>query len=408
MKIKDIIKTGESETAEFKNSLSNMRDIIETISAFSNTLGGIILIGVDDKRNIYGVNIGKNTIESIANKIKQNTDPQIYPSISIKKINNKQIIVIKMNESSSKPVFAFDRVYKRVGKSNHRVSSDEIRKMAAEIKEIYWDEQLCEDGTLNDIDWEFVENSFMPLYENLYKSKVTGSVKEFLTSLGGIKKEIPTNAGILLFGKNPQAFFINSYIALARYKGKTEDVIRLDYKEFVGNIFQQIDNCDKYINDHISIMSRALPNQVQRQDISEYGLYSIRELLTNAVCHRDYLNQHTKIIIKMFSDRIEFYNPGGLPKDITPENITEKQYSRNPIIAKALARVRYIEELGEGWNKIIKEHNEHVLKPKVPINVIGVCSHNIDAVKTLLDFIYSWVKLFLFILTAIVGGSAVT
>ena len=69
----------------------------------------------------------------------------------------------------------------------------------------------------------------------------------------------------------------------------------------------------------------------------------------------------------MFSDRIEFYNPGGLPKDITPENITEKQYSWNPILVKTLGRVRYIEELGEGWNKIIKEHNEHVLKPKVPI-----------------------------------------
>ena len=83
MKIKDIIKAGESETLEFKNSLSNMRDIIETITAFSNTLGGIILVGIDDKKNIYGVNIGKNTIESIANKIKQNTDPQIYPSISM-------------------------------------------------------------------------------------------------------------------------------------------------------------------------------------------------------------------------------------------------------------------------------------------------------------------------------------
>ncbi|PIQ94375.1 MAG: hypothetical protein COY75_10880 [Nitrospirae bacterium CG_4_10_14_0_8_um_filter_41_23] len=62
----------------------------------------------------------------------------------------------------------------------------------------------------------------------------------------------------------------------------------------------------------------------------------------------------------------EFYNPGGLPEDITPQNITEKQYSRNPIIAKVLAKVKYIEELGEGWNKIIKEHQTHPLKPKKP------------------------------------------
>jgi len=84
-------------------------------------------------------------------------------------------------------------------------------------------------------------------------------------------------------------------------------------------------------------MSKLLPYQVQRQDIPEYGLFSIRELITNTVCHRDYENQHTKIIIKIFSNKIEFYNPGGLPENITPRNIAEKQYSRNPVIAKVLA-----------------------------------------------------------------------
>lgn len=68
----------------------------------------------------------------------------------------------------------------------------------------------------------------------------------------------------------------------------------------------------------------------------------------------------------MFSDRLEFYNPGGLPEDITPENITEKQFSRNPVIARVLAKVGYIEELGEGWNKIIDEHKKHPLRPRLP------------------------------------------
>jgi ATP-dependent DNA helicase RecG len=113
-------------------------------------------------------------------------------------------------------------------------------------------------------------------------------------------------------------------------------------------------------------MSRLLPYRVEREDIPEYGFFSIRELVTNAICHRDYSNQHTKVIIKMFSDRIEFYNPGSLPEEITPQNITEKQFSRNPVIAKVLAKVKFIEELGEGWNKIIKEHKEHPMKPKMP------------------------------------------
>jgi len=68
----------------------------------------------------------------------------------------------------------------------------------------------------------------------------------------------------------------------------------------------------------------------------------------------------------MFSDSIEFYNPGTLPEGITPENITGEQHSRNPTIAALLAKVEYIEELGEGWDKIIKEHKDHPLNPDPP------------------------------------------
>jgi len=68
----------------------------------------------------------------------------------------------------------------------------------------------------------------------------------------------------------------------------------------------------------------------------------------------------------MFPDRIEFYNPGGLLTGINAKNIASKQFSRNPTIANALAKIEYIEELGEGWDKIIKEHKEHPLKPMLP------------------------------------------
>ena len=365
-KILKLVKKRESEILEFKPSLSQIKGIIETISAFSNTRGGSIIIGVDDKRNILGVDVGKKTIESLANKIKQNTDPQIYPFISVENIDSKNIIVVEVKESKSKPVFAFDRVYKRVGGSNHRVSSDEIRKMALEGKKIYWDEEICEGVTLEDINWKFVEDFFIPLYEKLSERRVIGKPKELLKSLGCIKNNEPTNAGILLFGKNLQKFFLSSYIALARYKGKEVFGEKLDYKEFTGNLFQQIDSCNDYLVEHTALMSKLVPGEVRRRDITEYGRFSVRELITNAVCHRDYEDQGGKIIIKAFDDKIEFYNIGGLPEWITPENITSEQYSRNPTIAKVLAKVEYIEELGEGWDKIIKEHKEHPLNPKMP------------------------------------------
>jgi len=365
--LKDLIK--ERENVELKTSLSLSNEIIQAISAFANTNGGKVAIGVNNSGKVLGVEIGKNTIEHLANKIAQNTDPKIQPRIKVETIGKKKIIIIEVKESLDKLVLAFGRPFKRVGKSSPKMSKDEYERLILEKhkEKLQFDKQVCSGAKIGDIDWDFVKNEFMPLYEKVSEKKITGSPKSILASLGCIKYNKPTNAGMLLFGKDTQKFFMNAYIALARYKGEEVDVKRLDYKEFTGNLFEQIDNCDKYIKEHISVMSRLRKDRVQREDIPEYGWFSIRELVTNCVCHRDYSNISTKVIIKIFSNRIEFYNPGGLPKGITPKNITEMQSSRNPIIAKILAKVEYIEELGEGWNKIIKEHKEHPLKPKLPV-----------------------------------------
>jgi len=362
-----LISRGENEGLELKESLRLKEEISQVVSAFSNANGGSILVGISNDGKVIGVDIGRNTIEELANYIKRNTDPAIFPSVKILDVKGKKIIGIEVKESAEKPVFFKNHTYKRVGKTNQQISSSEIRKLAKESGvKVYWDERVCEDAKVEDVDWEFVKNFFIPGYEKFSKKRIIGTPEELLGALSCIRAGNPTNAGILLFGEKPQNFFRNSYIALARYKGKIEGIERLDYKEFFGNLFHQIDECDKYIKEHTAIMSRLLPHKVEREDIPEYCWFSIRELITNAVCHRDYEDQRSKVIVKIFSDRIEFYNPGGLPKGITPENILIRQYSRNPIIANVLAKLKYIEELGEGWNKIIDEHKYHPLKPKLP------------------------------------------
>ncbi|MCK5474033.1 MAG: putative DNA binding domain-containing protein [Candidatus Aenigmarchaeota archaeon] len=363
----NMIETGETQTVEFKESLGLINEICEEVSAFSNTNNGLILVGITDKKEINGVQIGKKTIEDLANYIKTRTDNHVFPKISVVAIENKNIIIVDVKESHEKPVFFKGKAYKRVGKASHKLSASEIRNLAKESgNKVYWDEQVCEKAVLEDIDWNFVKEFFIPRYESLIKRKITGNDKELLEALGGIKDNKPTNAGMLLFGKDPGKFFMNSYIALARYKGKQEGIERLDYKEFSGNIFKQIDSCGEYITEHIAVMSRLHPYRVEREDIPEYPLFSIREIIINAACHRNYSEQRTKVIVKMFDDHIECYNPGGLAEEITPENITKKQFSRNPTIAKVLSKIGYIEELGEGWDKIIEEHKRHPLRPKMP------------------------------------------
>lgn len=91
MNLKDLISKGESETIEFKKSLSGWKEIVETICAFSNAKGGIILVGVDDRGKVHGLTIGKRTVEDLTNRILINTEPKIYPEITLVSFENKRV-----------------------------------------------------------------------------------------------------------------------------------------------------------------------------------------------------------------------------------------------------------------------------------------------------------------------------
>jgi len=134
-----------------------LMNVLETISAFSNKNGGTIFIGVGDKCEIIGTDIGKNTIEVLANQIKQNIDPVVYPSIHIKNMDGKQVIVVDVDEYEQKPVFAFGRAFVRVGKSNQKLGSDGIRNLALNSSKVYWDSRACAGAGLEDIDEAKVE-----------------------------------------------------------------------------------------------------------------------------------------------------------------------------------------------------------------------------------------------------------
>jgi len=359
-KIKNLIEKKESQTLEFKSKMED--GLGKSICSFANTNDGIILVGVSDDGKVNGID--KKHEKEIAN-IAHSCKPSIYPKIETVELDGKNVFIVKVKKSDS--LHSFKNIaYKRIASHNKPLSPEEVIEFAKYSGKIRWDEQICEEGGLDYIDWKFVKEFFIPLYEKTSEKKIAGKPINLLESLSCIKNNKPTNAGILLFGKNPQGFFRNAYIAMARYKGNTIGGEKLDYKEFTGNLFQQIDNCNQYILEHIALMSRLIPGEVRRKDISEYGKFSIRELTTNSICHRDYENQGGKIIIKMFYDKIEFYNIGSLPAGITPQNIMIEQYSRNSTIANILAKVEYIEELGEGWDKIMREHKEHPLKPKMP------------------------------------------
>jgi ATP-dependent DNA helicase RecG len=177
--LEELIEEGESQNIEFKDSLRLKREIGETVSAFSNTREGTILIGISDFGGIKGVEVGKRTLEELANYLKINTDPQIYPEINLCQISDKDVIAVKIKENDEKPVFFKAHAFKRVGRTNQRISTSEIRKLAREErKRLCFDEQICEEASLDDIDEEKVRKFLkMSKYERRLELNTDISVK---------------------------------------------------------------------------------------------------------------------------------------------------------------------------------------------------------------------------------------
>ena len=222
MDIKALIKQDESEALEFKESVGEWKEIVETICAFSNTEGGKIIIGVSKSGRPLGVDIGKDSVERFSNQISQNTDPKIHPCIITEKINSKCLIIIEVKESSDHLILAFGRPFKRVGKSTVRMSKDEYEKLVLEKhkEKLQFDKQICKQSNLKEIDKDKVKRFLrearsergldidekMPLKEILMRLKLTQANKL-------------TNAAILLFSKDPQKFFEQSEAKCIRFRG---------------------------------------------------------------------------------------------------------------------------------------------------------------------------------------------
>ncbi|MBI3399382.1 MAG: putative DNA binding domain-containing protein [Deltaproteobacteria bacterium] len=374
MDLKKPIPTTESEIIEFKQSTGEWKEIIETICAFSNTKGGKIIIGVSKTGKLPGVDIGKDTIERLTNQISQNTDPNIHPRITVKNMDKKSIIVIEVKESSDHLVLAFGKPFKRVGKSTIRMTKDEYEKLILEKHKdkLYFDSHLCRGATLKDIDDEkvkwFLKKAKIGRNLNI---ELKISVKEILQKLNLLKDDKLTNATILLFGKEPQNFFLQAEVRCARFKGNEPVKPFIDMKIFSGNIIEQVDSALKFILEHIS-MKVYLAGKKEREEKYEYPPDALREAIINAICHRDYRTVG-HIQIRIFDDRLEIWNPGLLPESLTLKDLKKKHKSipRNPLIANSFFLIKFIEQWGTGTNDMINLCSEWELPEPLFEHITG-------------------------------------
>ncbi len=348
----------ESTKIEWKPSLSQVNEIIEAISGLANTEGGKIFIGVSNIGKIIGIQIGKGTIENLTNQISLHTDPKVHPKIITKRIQEKEIIIVQVKESTDHLVLAYGKPFIRVGKSTLKMSKDEYERLILEKHKgkLFFDEQICKNAKIRDISEDKLKSFVKKAREQRGLSINIGSpVVDVLRKLKLIKGDKLTNAAILLFGKEPQDYFLQSELKAIRFKGINETGPMLDFKTIGGDAITLLEKAESFIYDHIPMKAWIESGKLQRQEKWLYPPDAIREALANALAHRDYASPG-KVQVRIYDDRLEIWNPGLLPSPLTVENLKRKHDSipRNPLIAKAFFWIKFAEDVGSGTSKIVQ------------------------------------------------------
>lgn len=333
----------EGHTIEFKESWRD--EYLKTLCAFANTDGGVLYLGISDKGDPVGLKNIKYLLESLPNKIRNNLN--IIPSVKVERIKGKEVIKIEIT-SSEVPISYKGRFYIRAGSTIQEVSGAELIKIIMKRQKLSWD-SLLSDAGIEKIDKETVLKFKEMAKERLAISE-SDPIEKILENLELIRDGKITNAGVLLFYKNPQKYFLNSISRVGRFKTPTEI---LDSIEIKGNLFTQIEELVKAIKKHMKV--RFEIKGIERKDIWDYPIPAIREACINALIHRDYMDT-AEIQIKIYDDRIWFWNPGKLPEGLTVEMLKGDHYSkpRNKLIAMVFYYAGLIEKWGTGTKRIVE------------------------------------------------------
>lgn len=350
MDTEGILRNGESKTVEFKEIIPNGRQISQTAIAFSNGAGGKIFIGIDDNRNVVGIDDKIDIfkmIDSLNSMIYDNCYPNINSNIYTENIEDKIVIVVEIFPGNLKPYYfknlgKENGTYIRIGASNRKASFENILELERQRKNITFDEEIDRDIEVKKLDIISLEEMFRKNGKKLSQEK--------LFNLGLLKKEgdkvyISKGLGVIL------GLYENTNINCARFKGKNMDIF-LDKKEFTGDIFSKIENIQMFLQNHLRVKSKF--EGFQRKDFLEIPMLALREGIINALVHRDYSNQGRDIKIGIYDDIVEIISPGALPSTLTLEQIySGRSEIRNRVIARVFKELNFIERWGSGINRMI-------------------------------------------------------
>ena len=372
------IMLGEDSTIEFKREMPPQRNnLADEIAAFANTQGGIILIGIDDNREIVGIE--PQNLDNVEKTVVEICEDSIEPTVPIftekLRLDGKNLLKVEIPRSFFVHK-THNGYYTRREKTKKEMSTQQLAQLfqtRSQPRKTHFDTLPVPNthkGTLRESHYcRFItENATEDVIEDLLlkRSLLVQEGREIRASV----------AGVLMCHDTPDDFLYNSFIQAVYYSGKEKDAnYQIDAKDFRGPLDQQIIDAFKFVQKHNEVSARK---EIGRIDQPQYSMRAVFEAIVNAVVHRDYSKSGSKIRLFMFRDRLELYSPGALANTVTIDKLRYSQATRNELLSRLLSEIalddgdgkqvkrrHFLERRGEGVGIILNESEQ--LSGKTPV-----------------------------------------
>ena len=366
-KLRNLITDLESENVERTRAFDKMDKMGQAICAFANDLAdrgepGYLILGVENDGKISGKRINDEQLTSLGGwKTEGNLLPPPAMALEHFHFPEGDVVVLTVFPSAYPPIRYQGQVWVRIG-ARKALASDEDIHLLEEKRQRNgrrFEEQPCPAARIEDMDLDLFRTQYLP---KAIQSEVIDEddrpVREQLAALRFYDREsdTPTNLGMILFGKHPELYIPSAYLQYVKFAASDNAGDILTEHAYKGPLLKIITDLDGFIKVGIASPRSVRVSSLREEIVKSYPDWSIRELLLNAVIHRDYQISNAPIKFYDYNGlRLEITNPGGLYGQAKPENFPFVSDYRNPLLAEAVKVMGYVNKFNRGISKVKTE-----------------------------------------------------
>lgn len=322
---------------------------------------GYILLGVNDDGSLAGMTWRDDDLQKIGNvKVNGNVLPQPSMVVSeVFKLPQGEVVVVEVKPSKYPPVRYDGRCWIRVGPRRAKATVEEERMLIERRGRFTksFDILPVRGASLGDISVDYFKFTYLPLAfdeDTLRENGRTSEEQLAALRFYDLVENCPTNVGLLMLGNAPRFYIPGAYMQYVRFAGESMTNSVEFEKEFFGAYISELKAIDDFIKGVIIKERPCRTGSFQEKKLFNYPHWAIRELLMNAIMHKNY-ESNAPIYIYEFSNRIEIVNPGGLYGEVNAENFPHASDYRNVALAEAMKKLGYVNRFGYGIQRATDE-----------------------------------------------------